>query len=145
MTTKSPAKRNTSGLNRKGRHEGSKNKATLFKEAMREGFENALENQAKKVFMATVHCAIGPPSTDKNGKPILDAEGNQMYLDGDSTAKKLILDRVIPVTKAGEGEKATGSEKVVINISGMEAKIEVMDSPNAEPLDVVDADFEEVE
>jgi len=64
--------------NLKGRLPGVKNKSTLFKEAMKEGFEKLLEKESKKVFIAVVEKAK----------------------EGDMTAAKMILDRVVPVTKA---------------------------------------------
>ena len=101
-----------------GRPPGAKNKTTLFKEAMREGFEELLERDGKKVFKAVVDKA----------------------LDGDMTAAKLILDRIVPVVDI---DKSNVKDKfnISINVSGMQPTIEVMDaSANA-----VDADFTEVE
>ena len=101
----------------KGRPPGAKNKTTLFKEAMRDGFENLLEKEGKKVFLAVVEKAKA----------------------GDMTAAKLILDRIVPVAdvqSSGGGD----SGKVVINISGIQGSVEVMDSK-----DIEDAEYEEVE
>lgn len=114
------------GHNLTGRQKGVKNKTTLFKEAMKEGFEKILEKESKAVFMAVVAKAK----------------------EGDMTAAKLILDRVIPVTKAGEGTEGKGATQVVINVSGMEANISVADE--GQPADnavdnAVDAEFVEVE
>ena len=71
----------TRGHNLSGRPKGVKNKTTLFKEAMREGFENLLEKEGKKVFLAVVEKAK----------------------DGDMTAAKLILDRIVPVADVQKG------------------------------------------
>ena len=101
-----------------GRPPGAKNKTTLFKEAMRDGFEELLERDGKKVFKAVVDKA----------------------LDGDMTAAKLILDRIVPVVDL---DKSSVKDKfnISINVSGMEPKIEVMDAS----ADAVDADFVEVD
>ena len=93
------------GHNLTGRPKGVKNKTTLFKEAMREGFEELLERDGKKVFKAVVDKA----------------------LDGDMTAAKLILDRIVPVVDI---DKSNVKDKfnISINVSGMEPKIEVIDA-----------------
>ena len=97
--------RETSNNNLKaGRPKGSRNKTTLFKEAMKEGFESLLETEGKKVFEAVVAKAK----------------------DGDMTAAKLILDRVIPVADSQQG-KGSGRTEVVINVQGMEANITAID------------------
>ena len=105
-------------LSRTGRKPGSKNKTTLFKEAMRDGFEELLQKDGKRVFKAVVDKALG----------------------GDMTAAKLILDRIVPVVDL---DKSSVKDKfnISINVSGMEPKIEVMDAS----ADAVDADFEEVD
>ena len=61
-----------------GRPKGAKNKTTLFKEAMKEGFEQKLMSEGFKVFDAVIEKAK----------------------EGDMTAAKMILDRIVPVTKA---------------------------------------------
>lgn len=86
-----------------GRPPGSLNKTTLFKEAMREGFENKLEKDGMRVFDAVVQKAI----------------------EGDMAAAKMIMDRVVPVQEQSSGVKGAGN--IVINVSGMEAKIGVME------------------
>ena len=100
----------------KGRPPGAKNKTTLFKEAMRNGFENLLQKDGEKVFKAVVDKA----------------------LDGDMTAAKLILDRIVPVVDL---DKSSVKDRfnISINVSGMEPKIDVMDGT------AVDAEFEEIE
>ena len=77
------------GHNLTGRPKGVKNKSTLFKEAMKQGFEDKLIKDGFKVFDAVVSKAI----------------------EGDMTAAKMILDRVVPVSKA-----------VDINASSLDAK-----------------------
>ena len=61
-----------------GRPKGAKNKTTLFKEVMRNGFENELEKDFHSVLKAVISKAK----------------------DGDMTAAKMLLDRAVPVTKA---------------------------------------------
>lgn len=106
MTTDKTIKRTESGSIQGvgGRPPGSRNKTTLFKEAMREGFENKLEKDGMRVFDAVVQKAI----------------------EGDMAAAKMIMDRVVPVQEQSSGVKGAGN--IVINVSGMEAKIGVMDS-----------------
>ena len=113
-TTKTPCVHPNSPLG-KGRPPGAKNKTTLFKAAMREGFENLLEKEGKKVFQACVEKA----------------------LDGDTTAMKIIMDRIVPVVDI---EKGQGKDKfnISINVQGMEAKITDMDSVDAEFVEVED-------
>jgi hypothetical protein len=88
----------------RGRPKGVKNKTTLFKEAMKEGFENLLEKEGKRVFQAVVEKAK----------------------DGDMTAAKLILDRIIPVADV-TGVKGSGQTQVVINVEGMGTNITLAD------------------
>lgn len=123
------------GQHLNGRPKGVKNKTTIFKEAMREGFERRLEADGLKVFNAVVQKAIGPPSKDSNGDPILDEQGNQMYIDGDSTAQKMLMDRLIPVADVVKTDQ--GKFNISINVQGMSANI-------TEATDITDADYEEV-
>jgi hypothetical protein len=110
--------RETSNANLKpGRRKGSKNKSTLFKQAMKEGFENLLELEGVNVFKAVVEQA---------------KEGNM-------AAAKLILDRVMPVADQA-GTKGAGTTQVVINVEGMQATVGVMDE---QP--ITDIEFEEVD
>lgn len=99
-----------------GRPKGAKNKTTLFKEAMRDGFEERLMKDGMKVFDACVQKAI----------------------DGDTTAMKILMDRIIPVQEVTQGSGA-GSKEVIINISGLSANVDIM-----EP-ETVEAEFEELE
>lgn len=87
-----------------GRPPGAKNKTTLFKEAMRDGFEEKLMTDGKKVFDACVAKAI----------------------EGDTTAMKIIMDRIIPVADV-TGNNGSGKTSVVINVQGMETNIDVID------------------
>lgn len=119
-----------------GKPPGSKNKTTLFKAAMLEGFEERLKIDGERVFDAVVQKAIGPPSVDKNGDFLIDEHGKQMYIDGDTTAMKIIMDRIIPVTRAGDSVDEAGKFNISITVSGVQAQVEEMDS--------IDADFEEV-
>lgn len=125
------------GHNLHGRPKGVKNKTTLFKEAMQEGFEKRLQEDGLKVFNAVVQKAIGPPSKDKDGEPILDEQGNQMYIDGDSTAQKMLMDRLIPVADVTKSQDSS-KFNISINVQGMSANIT---EASDEPLDV---EYEEV-
>lgn len=114
------AQKKPRGHNLKGRPKGIKNKTTLFKEAMKEGFENLLEKEAQKVFMAVVSEAK----------------------TGNMQAAKMILDRVIPVTKAidlGAGDLGKGG--ITINIESLTASVGEADS--GEIIDITDAEYTE--
>lgn len=109
-----------------GRPAGSKNKTTLFKEAMRDGFEDVLQTEGIKVFIATAQRAIGHAVKDKDGTPVLDSQGNQLYEGGSDTASKMIMDRIISVADA-TGNNGSGKTSVVINVQGMETNIDVIE------------------
>lgn len=108
-----------------GRPKGAKNKTTLFKEVMKEGFEEKLMKDGFKVFDAVVQKAIGNPIYDTNGKVMKDKEtGEVLRHPADMTAAKMILDRVVPVTKAidlnagdlgGKGGITINIEKLLAN------------------------------
>lgn len=86
-----------------GRPKGAKNKTTLFKEAIRDGFEDRLMKDGMKVVDAVVAKAI----------------------EGDMTAAKLLLDRILPTTKAIDLdalEKAKGLT-ISLNIGNLEDKV----------------------
>ena len=94
--------RKNNGKNLKGRPKGVKNKTTLFKEAMRNGFENLLMEKGQKIFEVVADKAI----------------------EGDMQAAKMILDRVLPATKAIDLEQLEKSKGLTIdiNIGGMPAR-----------------------
>ena len=110
------AKKKPVGHNLKGRPKGAKNKTTLFKEVMREGFEKQLTKDFAKVINVVVEKAI----------------------KGDMSAAKMLLDRVVPVSKAVDldGLKDKG---VSINIS-----IGKMDDDPYGEKAAIEAEFTEV-
>lgn len=121
-----------------GRPPGAKNKPNLVKMAMKEGMEDTLLQYGIDVLKATAQAAMGTKLKDDKGKYIYDEHGNHMYVNGDNACKKMLLDRIAPVTeinKTGNGDKFT----INISVTGMEARIDQIDG---EP---VDAEFEEVE
>lgn len=133
------ANREVSNNNLKpGRPKGAKNKTTLVKEAIKEGMEETLLQYGLKVIQATAQAAVGKQAFDKDGSPVFDEHGNPLWIDGDNQCKKMLLDRMVPIAEA-TGSTASGKQEIVINISGMEAKVELMGD------DPLDADFEEVE
>ena len=83
-----------------GRPKGAKNKTTLFKEVMKNGFEEEMQKEFFAVMRAVIHKAKGPPSRDKDGELLRGEDGEVLYLDGDSSAQKMLFDRAVPVTKA---------------------------------------------
>lgn len=108
--------RRNNGKNLKGRPKGIKNKTTIFKEAIREGFEEKLLKDGQKVIDAVVKKAI----------------------DGDMTAAKLLLDRMLPTSKAIDLEQLEKSKGLTIsvNIGSLEDKTkEIIDAEIVEVSD----------
>lgn len=93
-----------------GRPKGAKNKTTIFKEVIREGFEDRLLKDGMKVIDAVI----------------------QKALDGDMTASKLLLDRILPVTKAIDLQDLENSKglTVSINIGQLETPKHLMKDVN---------------
>lgn len=67
--------------NPRGRPKGSKNKSTILREAMENKTDRMLSREVPKVLKVVIAAAI----------------------KGDMSAAKMILDRAVPVIKAGEG------------------------------------------
>lgn len=89
------------GGNPRGRPKGSKNKATILREALAQDFDKALKKEFSEIMDALVSQAK----------------------KGDMKAIKIIMDRVVPVTKAVEiNDKSGKSQGIYINIEGMEPK-----------------------
>lgn len=99
-------KRANNGKNLHGRPKGVKNKTTLLKEVMAQGFDVAVKRDFKKIVSAVITKAI----------------------DGDLTAAKLILDRVVPVSKAIDSETRGKKDgmTVTINVGSLEAAIKIV-------------------
>jgi len=91
------------GHNLKGRPKGCKNKTTIFKEVIREGFENKLLKDGMKVVDAVVAKA----------------------LEGDMTAAKLLLDRILPTSKAIDLDALEKSQglSISINVGSLEKQL----------------------
>ena len=122
MTSPAPAKatavtKKPVGHNLKGRPKGAKNKATLFKEVMKEGFEKALVKDFEKVVKVVIEKAVG----------------------GDMSAAKMLLDRIVPVSKAVDLD-SLGDKGVNISIS-----IGKMDEDPYGEKAAIEAEFTEVE
>jgi len=102
--TKEVAEKNPRGFNLKGRPKGCKNKTTLVKEAIRGGFDDLMLSKAQKVFEAVVDEAIN----NKN-----------------MTAAKLIMDRVLPTSKAIDLEALEKSQglSISINVGSLEKQL----------------------
>ena len=79
-----------------GRPKGSKNKTTLFKEVIKDGFEEKMLSDG----MAVIEAVIAKAK------------------EGDLTAAKLLLDRILPVSKAVDlnAASAVGSTGIHIHI-----------------------------
>jgi hypothetical protein len=98
-----------------GRPPGAKNKATLFKELMTGRFESKAIADIEKVY------------------EVLFAEAH----GGNMKAIKMVLDRVVPVTKAVDMDSVKGGISVQVFVGSME------EAQNAEVVE--DAEFTEVE
>lgn len=108
--TKVPAK-GRRGHNLKGRLPGVKNKSTILKEVLRNGFEKQIQKDFKAVVGAVIDKAK----------------------DGDMTAAKLILDRVVPVSKAVDLEDVKkGGLQININVGSLEEDLKVVNEPEDE-------------
>lgn len=89
-----------------GRPKGSKNKTTLFKETMARGFERSLRQNFQEVLGAVI----------KKAK------------DGDMKAAKLLLDRVVPVSKAVDmNELKKGGLTINISVGEMNQSPEIIE------------------
>jgi len=95
-----------------GRPKGAVNKATIFKEVVREGFEKTMQKDAKRVIDAVVSKAI----------------------EGDMQAAKLLLDRILPTTKAVDLDQLENSKGLTITVNVGE----LTGHPDLEDKDVID-------
>jgi hypothetical protein len=105
-----------------GRPKGAKNNTTIFKEVIREGFEKKLLKDGMRVLDAVITKAVGKPFADKDGNLILDEYGKKQYFDGDMSAAKLLLDRILPTTKAIDLDDIENSKgfSISVNIGNLE-------------------------
>lgn len=118
MTDLLPVEKKKRGHNLAGRPKGAVNKTTLFKQVMQEGFEKELQRDFKKVLRTVIDKAI----------------------DGDMTAAKMLLDRVVPTSKAIDLDDLAKGKGFSINInvgSLEEAKAITVEG------DIEDATYEE--
>jgi hypothetical protein len=87
------------GHNLKGRPKGAKNKTTLFKEVMQQGFEESLEKDFPNVVKTVIAAAK----------------------KGDMKAAKMLFDRVIPVSKAVDlNQLGKAGISISINVGEMD-------------------------
>lgn len=103
-----PVKKDGRGAHLKGRPKGVKNKTTIFKEAMRGQFEELLMQKGQKVFEIVAQRAI----------------------EGDMKAAKLLLDRILPVSKAIDLDQLEKSKGLTIsvNIGSLEDQTKPIDA-----------------
>ena len=92
----SPVREN---LVRRGRPPGAKNKDTLFKELMTGNFQSKAISDIEKVYEVLFKRAH----------------------EGDMKAIKMVLDRVVPVTKAVDADQIKGGVSISINVGSLEA------------------------
>ena len=83
--------------NPRGRPKGSKNKATILREAMQNKADKMLSAQVPKVLKVVIEAAIA----------------------GDMQAAKMVLDRAVPVQKAAEGDSGASNKSVQITIQNL--------------------------
>jgi len=102
-----------------GRPPGSKNKTTLFKELMRSDFQDIAEQNIKKTFSVLFEKAH----------------------EGDMQAIKLIMDRVVPASKAIDMDELGKKGGLVINVNIGELE----DSPLVTGEVIEDAEYTEVD
>lgn len=88
-------KKSKRGQHLKGRPKGVLNKTTLFKQVMQQGFEEALEKDFKRVLRTVIDKAV----------------------EGDMTAAKMLLDRVVPTSKAIDLDDLAKSKGLTISIN----------------------------
>lgn len=107
----------------KGRIKGSKNKLTLLREAVLTKTEYKILDELPKIIAVVCKKAE----------------------EGDLTAAKLILERVIPVRKMsdGDGEGVKGPPTINIVIEGAEANKKVIISTEKAPIE--DAEYQEID
>jgi hypothetical protein len=96
VTTK--FKKGMSG-NPRGRPKGSKNKSTILREAMESKTDRMLSREVPKVLKVVIDAAI----------------------KGDMSAAKMILDRAVPVIKAGDGNESALGGGINITIKNLTA------------------------
>ena len=101
-----------------GRPPGAKNKDTLFKELMRGRFQDIAEVNVQKTFEVLFEKAHG----------------------GDIQAIKLVLDRVVPASKAIDMEALGKRGGLVVNV-----QIGDLEQAQREQQEAIDAEFTEVE
>lgn len=105
--------------NPRGRPKGSKNSTTILKEALKQDFDKALQKDFSKIMKAIVDKAK----------------------EGDMVAAKMILDRVVPVTKAIDfGAKGGENLGITIKVENM-ATAQIDEQP---AIDVTPTKGEEV-
>ena len=100
-----------------GRPKGAKNKTTIFKEVMRNGFEEEMEREGIAVIKSVISAAKGSPLVDKEGNAVLDDYGKAVLGKGDMQAAKLLLDRILPTTKAIDLDQLENSKGLTISIN----------------------------
>lgn len=80
--------------NPKGRPKGSKNRSTLISEAIQGKLTRDLEKDASDILQTTI----------------------QKAKEGDTTCIKILMDRLMPAMRAGDGKKGAGPGDIVINV-----------------------------
>lgn len=81
-----------------GRRKGSKNKATIIKEAIENNMVHHVEGEALNILQKTIELAK----------------------DGDTTCIKILMDRLWPATKEKKEKAGVDKSKIVINVQQLE-------------------------
>ena len=118
MSTK---EKQLANLNREGRQLGSKNKSTLLREVLKNGFEEEMQ----KDFLAVVRAVVDKAK------------------DGDMIAAKLLFERVLPVQDNAKATKVSlGEGGLTIVIERLEATPSQSKTIDVSPIE--DGDYEEI-
>ena len=113
MSSKPVATKFQKGMsgNPKGRPKGSKNKSTILREAMETKTDRMLSREVPKVLKVVIAAAI----------------------KGDMSAAKMILDRAVPVIKAGDGGDG-------LPVGGIHVSITNLTAPGAKTETVIEGE-----
>lgn len=100
-----------------GRPKGSKNAISIVKIQIEGDMRAQMRPHMQAVVSEIMRQALPTPHT-KDGKPVLDAAGNQIMLPGNLEMLKLLFGAWVSKSKAGDDE--TPREKIVIQIGKLD-------------------------
>jgi hypothetical protein len=100
-----------------GRPKGSKNQISLVKIQLEGELRAQMRPHMQAVVTEMIRQAMPSPFI-KDGKPVLDADGNPVLLPGDKEMLKTLFGSWVSKTKAGDDEAPR--EKIVIQIGKLD-------------------------